>query len=59
LGFYPVNNLHVLYTVYKIATKFSSVELHEKHVWQLGMLGTTSAFAFRHRENNKNLFTGG
>ena len=27
--------------------------------WQLGMLGTISAFAFRHRETEKNLCRGG
>ena len=27
--------------------------------WQLGMLGTVSAFAYRHREMKKNLFRGG
>jgi len=27
--------------------------------WQLGMLGTISAFAYRHRETKKNLCRGG
>jgi hypothetical protein len=27
--------------------------------WQLGVLGTISAFAFRHRETKKNLCRGG
>ena len=27
--------------------------------WQLGMLGTISAFAYRHRETEKNLCRGG
>ena len=27
--------------------------------WQLGMLETDSAFAYRHRETEKNLFRGG
>jgi len=27
--------------------------------WQLGMLGTVSAFAFGHRETKKNLFRDG
>ena len=27
--------------------------------WQLGVLGTISAFAFRHRENKENLCRGG
>ena len=27
--------------------------------WQLGMLGTVSAFAYRHRETKKNLCRGG
>jgi preprotein translocase subunit SecG len=38
-----------------VTTKFKSGGLHEKHVVALGKLGTTSAFAFRHRENKKNL----
>jgi len=37
------------------ATKFKSGELHEKLVWQLGILGTISAFDFGHRETKKNL----
>jgi len=28
-------------------------------LWQLGILGTTSAFAYRHRETKKNLCRGG
>jgi hypothetical protein len=36
-----------------ITTKFKSGGLHEKHVVALGNLGTTSAFAFRHRETKK------
>jgi hypothetical protein len=27
--------------------------------WQLGVLGTISAFAFKHRENKKNMCQGG
>jgi hypothetical protein len=36
--------------MYKIAAKFTSGGPHEKHVLQLGILRTISAFAFRHRE---------
>jgi hypothetical protein len=39
-----------------VTTKFRSGGLHEK---QLGMLGTVSAFAYRHRETEKNLCRGG
>ena len=36
-----------------VTTKFKSGGLYEKHVWQLGILGTISAFAFRHRETKR------
>jgi hypothetical protein len=42
-----------------ITTKFKSGGLHEKNLVALGKLGTTSAFAFRHRETKKNLRRGG
>ena len=35
-----------------VTTKFTYGGLHEKQYWQLGILGTISAFAFRHREPN-------
>ena len=36
-----------------VTTKFKSGGLHEKHVVATGILGTISAFAFRHRETKK------
>ena len=39
-----------------VTTEFESGGLHEK---QLRMLGTVSAFAYRHRETKKNLCRGG
>ena len=36
-----------------VTTKFKSGGLHEKHVVQLGMLGSISEFAFRHRETKR------
>ena len=42
-----------------VTTKFKSGGLHEKHVVALGILGTISEFAFRHRQTKKNLCRGG
>ena len=42
-----------------VNNKFRSGGIHEKHVVALGMLGTISAFAYRHRETKKNLCRGG
>ena len=42
-----------------VTTKFKSGGPHEMHVVQLGMLGTISAFAYRHRKTKKNLCRGG
>jgi len=42
-----------------VTNKFKSGGLHEKHVVALGILGTVSAFAYRHREAMKNLCRGG
>jgi len=42
-----------------VTTRFTSGGLHEKHVVQLGILGTISAFAYRHRETKKNLWGDG
>ena len=42
-----------------VTTEFKSEGLHEKHVVATGVLGTISAFAFRHREAKKNLCRGG
>jgi hypothetical protein len=39
--------------------KFKSGELYEKHAVATGVLGTISAFAFRHRETKKHLCRGG
>ena len=36
-----------------VTNKFKSGGLHEKHVVELGILGTISAFAYRHRETKK------
>jgi len=41
-----------------VTNKFKSGGLHEKHVVELGILGTISAFAYRHRETKKNMCRG-
>ena len=38
-----------------VTNKFKSGGLHEKHEMATVMLGTNSAFAYRHRETKKNL----
>jgi len=43
----------------RIYKKFKSGGLHEKHAVATGVLGTISAFAFRHRETKKNLCRSG
>ena len=42
-----------------VSNKFKSGGLHEKHVVGTGILGTSSEFAYRHRETKKNLCRGG
>ena len=39
--------------------KFKSGVLHEEHVVANGMLGTVSAFAYRHSETENNMCRGG
>jgi hypothetical protein len=48
-----------MYTVYNIATKFTSGGLHEKHVEATWNFGNHLTFANRHRETKTNLCRGG
>ena len=42
-----------------VTTKFKLGGLHKKHVVAIGILGTISAFALRHRETKKKLYRDG
>jgi len=42
-----------------VTNKLKSGGLHEKQLVALGILGTISAFAYRHKETKKNLCRGG
>jgi len=42
-----------------VANKFSREGYMRSLLWHLGILGTISAFAYRHRETKKNLCRGG
>ena len=42
-----------------VTTRFKSGGLHEKHVVGIWNVGNVSAFAYRHRETEKNLCRGG
>ena len=61
MGCHPVAVviLHVHKYEKKVTRKFKSGGLHEKHVVATWKLGNHLAFAYRHRENKKNLCRGG